>query len=79
MKCFALTIACAVGLASPAAAKSVTVKGSFRPSGTYVMPHVRTAPNSTRADNWSSKPNVNPYNGRQGTVNPYAPPKLPRY
>lgn len=51
----------------------VRVQGHTTREGVYVPPHVRTAPNSTRTDNWSSRPNVNPYNGRVGTVDPYEP------
>jgi hypothetical protein len=28
---------------------------------------MRSAPNGTKADNWSSKGNVNPYTGKEGT------------
>lgn len=52
---------------------TTTVRGHIRKDGTYVPPHTRTAPNNTRTDNWSSAPNVNPYTGKQGTVDPYAP------
>lgn len=34
-----------------AASPTVEVKGYYKSNGTYVAPHVRTAPNSTRADN----------------------------
>lgn len=46
------------------------VRGYSKKDGTYVSPHYRTAPNSTQRDNWSSKPNVNPYTGKAGTVKP---------
>jgi hypothetical protein len=46
------------------------VKGHFKKDGTYVAPHRSTNPNHTQRDNWSSKPNVNPYNGKQGTKEP---------
>lgn len=49
---------------------SVHVSGYTRSTGTYVAPHYRTAPNRTRLDNWSVKPNVNPYTGRAGTKSP---------
>jgi len=39
--------------------------------GTYVQPHYQTAPNQTKVDNWSSKPNVNPFTGKPGTKDPY--------
>jgi hypothetical protein len=38
--------------------------------GTYVAPHHRSDPNRTQRDNYSSKPNVNPYNGKRGTKEP---------
>lgn len=51
---------------------TVPVRGYFKPTtGTYVMPHYQTAPNATKLDNWSSKPNVNPYTGKPGTKDPY--------
>ena len=45
----------------------VHVNGYTRKDGTYVAPYVRTAPNSTKADNWSTQGNVNPYTGEEGT------------
>ena len=45
----------------------VSVNGYYRQNGTYVAPYVRTAPNQTRNDNWSTVGNTNPYTGRQGT------------
>lgn len=50
---------------------TVPVRGYTRSNGTYVAPHYQTAPNATKLDNWSSKPNVNPYTGQQGTKDPY--------
>lgn len=61
------------------AQKTVFVRGYVKSDGTYVQPSARTAPNSTKTDNWSSVPNVNPYTGKAGTVDPYAPPKPPTY
>ncbi len=46
------------------------VNGHFKKNGTYVQPHHATNPNHTQRDNYSSKPNVNPYNGKQGTKEP---------
>lgn len=46
------------------------VRGYYRKDGTYVQPHYRSSPNSTTLDNWSTKGNVNPYTGKQGTRNP---------
>lgn len=50
-----------------------TVKGHVTKDGTYVAPHVRTSPNSTKLDNYSTKGNVNPYTGKEGTKDPFAP------
>lgn len=64
-------------VAMPAVAQ-VHVRGYVRSDGTYVAPSVRTAPNSVRSDNWSTQGNVNPYNGQQGTQNPYPTFNTPR-
>jgi hypothetical protein len=53
---------------------AVQVRGYVKRDGTYVMPSHRTSPNATRLDNWSSKPNINPYTGKLGTKDPFAPP-----
>ncbi len=55
------------------AQNTVHVRGHVRSDGVYVPPHTRTAPNSSRTDNWSSQGNVNPRTGEAGTVDPYAP------
>jgi hypothetical protein len=47
------------------------VGGHTRRDGTYVQPHYRTNPNSSRMDNYSTRGNVNPYTGKSGTVDPY--------
>lgn len=57
-----------------AASAQVQVDGHIRRDGTYVAPSYRTAPNNTLTDNYSSKPNVNPYTGQAGTVDPYKQP-----
>lgn len=60
--------------AVPAEARNTSVRGYFkRSTGTYVAPYHRTSPNRTRVDNWSSRPNVNPYTGKRGTRDPYKP------
>ena len=46
------------------------VRGHVRSDGTYVAPHLRTNPDSSRYNNYSSSPNINPYTGRSGTVDP---------
>ncbi len=62
-----LALVLAVVLSSSLLAKDVPVRGYTRKDGTYVAPHVRTAPNSTKSDNYSTKDNINPYTGKAGT------------
>lgn len=49
---------------------SHSVRGHVRKDGTYVQPHRATNQNTTQRDNWSSKPNVNPYTGKPGEKEP---------
>jgi len=74
MRILMLAAIAAVVVATPADARNTSVRGYFkRSTGTYVAPYHRTSPNRTRVDNWSSRPNVNPYTGKRGTKDPYAP------
>ena len=50
-----------------------STRGYVKKDGTVVQPHRQTNPNKSKADNWSSKGNVNPDTGKAGTVDPYAP------
>lgn len=50
------------------AQNQVWVNGYTRSNGTYVQGHYRTAPNSTRNDNWTTVGNVNPHTGKSGTL-----------
>lgn len=54
-------------IASLPAAAQVQVDGHFRRDGTYVQPHVRSAPDSQRYNNYNAQGNVNPYSGERGT------------
>lgn len=66
----------AVLFASPLLAQEPkAVKPYGKKNGTVVQPHVRTSPNKTKIDNYSTKGNVNPMTGKKGTVDPYKPPK----
>lgn len=61
--------------ASASAMADQYVRGHFRKDGIYVEPHVRSSPNSTTLDNYSTQGNMNPYTGKSGTE-PYDPYKL---
>jgi hypothetical protein len=52
-------------------AKDVYVRGYTRKDGTYVAPHYRSSPNKTKADNYSTRGNINPHTGQAGTRNVY--------
>lgn len=45
---------------------TTTVSGYNRSDGTYVQSHVRSMPNSTNWDNYSTKGNSNPFTGSTG-------------
>ena len=64
-----LALACVSALA----AGSHSRKGYFKKDGTYVAPSHATNPNGTKRDNYSSKGNVNPYTGKEGSKDPDAP------
>lgn len=49
----------------------VRVRGYYRSNGTYVSPHQRTRPNSTRTDNYSYPGNYNPNTGKITGGNDY--------
>ena len=56
---------------SATASAQVHVRGYTTKSGTYVAPHYRSSPDSSKLNNWSTKGNVNPYTGQVGTKDPY--------
>ena len=66
-------IGLSIALVSTAASAQYAheVRGYTRSDGTYVAPHMQTNANGNAFDNYSSRPNVNPYTGQEGTVNPY--------
>jgi hypothetical protein len=57
------------------AAGSHSKKGYVKKDGTYVAPSHATNPNRSKADNYSSKGNTNPYTGKEGAKDPNAPAK----
>ena len=48
----------------------VSVQGYYRKDGTYVRPHYRSSPDKSYNNNWSVRPNINPYTGKRGTKSP---------
>jgi hypothetical protein len=44
-----------------------SVNGYTRQDGTYVAPYMRSEPNSTSSDNYSTRGNTNPYTGERGS------------
>ena len=58
------------GYKSHGSSKTTNVHGYTKKNGSYVAPHKRTNPNNTQRDNWTSKPNQNPYTGKDGTKEP---------
>lgn len=54
-----------------ASARSTLTKPYIKKNGTYVAPSLRTSPDRTKLNNYSTKGNVNPYSGKAGTVDPY--------
>ena len=46
---------------------STPVQGYIKQNGTYVLPSYRSTPDNNKDNNWSTRPNVNPYTGQIGT------------
>lgn len=75
MRAFA---ACLLILAVIAEANAqVRVRGYIKKNGTYVAPHYRSSPNSSRSDNYSTKGSYNPYTGKSGSTNLYPASSYP--
>lgn len=53
---------------------NVSVRGYTRSDGTYVAPHMRSAPDGNFSNNWSTRGNTNPYTGKEGTRDAPPPP-----
>lgn len=83
MRTLRLIAVALVALSIGDTAAQVRVSGYTRKDGTYVAPHYRSSPNSSKHDNYSTQGNYNPYTGKRGTVNPYTypvpAPSLPTY
>ena len=62
-----LAILLSIGFTVPKSADAaVRVKGYIRSNGTYVAPHYRSNPDSSKLNNWSTKGNYNIYTGKKG-------------
>jgi hypothetical protein len=70
MKKVIFTFAAMLAFTCAYSQQTVKVKSYVKDDGTYVPEHQRTAPNNTNVDNWSTKPNVNPTTGKEGTKTP---------
>jgi hypothetical protein len=46
----------------------VRVRGYIRRDGTFVRPHLRSAPDGRFWNNWKTRGNINPYTGQEGTA-----------
>lgn len=55
------------GYGTGSKASSTSVRGYTKKDGTYVAPARRSTPDSSKSNNWSTKPNTNPYTGKTGT------------
>lgn len=53
------------------ASAAVKVKGYTKSNGRYVSPTLRSSPNKTKLDNYSTKGNYNPYTGKVGKLKGY--------
>ena len=73
MKFTLLLISASMTSGLAAAQTAHAVRGYTRSDGTYVAPHYQSNADSTRTNNYSSQPNINPYTGQAGTIDPYAP------
>lgn len=74
MKYAVCALLCIAAACAHAKGGSVAVKGHFTKDGTYVAPHMRSAPDNSKFNNYSTQGNINPYTGEAGKVDPLKPP-----
>ncbi len=70
----AFTAMALTGMAQTTTKPPVHVEGHTTKNGTVIAPHDRTAPDSTRGNNWSTKGNTNPETGKPGDKPAQKPP-----
>jgi hypothetical protein len=56
--------------ASRSTSSAVYVRGYRKKNGTYVKGHMRSRPDHSKLNNWSTRGNINPYTGKVGTHSP---------
>lgn len=71
MKLLAAVVLLMLGAGTMAQTATHQVQGYVKKDGTYVAPSMATNPNTSKLDNYSTKGNVNPLTGKEGTVDPY--------
>lgn len=68
----AISLTATAFFVSPSSVDAATrVKSYYNKSGTFVQSHFRSNSNFSKFDNYSTKGNINPYTGKNGTVNPF--------
>lgn len=73
MKGIITTLSLCVSLAASGIASADTYVNPYvRSDGTYVQGHMRSDPDGSRLNNWSTRGNVNPYTGQPGYKDPYS-------
>ncbi len=58
------------GVSHSSSGGSHSISGYTRKDGTYVAPSHATNPNGTKHDNWTTRGNMNPNTGKEGTREP---------
>ena len=71
MKMLLAIISLMLALTADSAFAQVHVRGHINSrTGTYIMPHYRTAPDHFRFNNWSTRGNYNLFTGKRGSADP---------
>ncbi len=60
-------VLCVLFITSPPVLADVSVSGYYRKNGTYVAPYHRSSPDGDFSNNWSTRGNINPYTGQEGS------------
>ncbi len=71
MMVLSVSIVIGISITGAYAGSSVRVKTYKKKDGTVVQSHRKTSPDKSKRDNFSTKGNINPYTGKEGTKDPY--------